>query len=74
MMAAPSQQATRHARRVYVGGLPPTATEQNVATFFSNALAAIGGTTAGPGGCPASVGADVSALHLASCFGDPLSA
>ncbi|KAK9836998.1 hypothetical protein WJX81_005606 [Elliptochloris bilobata] len=49
MMAAPSQQATRHARRVYVGGLPPTATEQNVATFFSNALAAIGGTTAGPG-------------------------
>lgn len=49
MVAAPSQQATRHARRVYVGGLPPTATEQNVATFFSNALAAIGGTTAGPG-------------------------
>jgi len=48
-LAAPSQQATRHARRVYVGGLPPTATEQNVATFFSNALAAIGGTTAGPG-------------------------
>ena len=29
--------------------LPPTATEANVATFFSNALAAIGGTTAGPG-------------------------
>jgi len=48
-LAAPSQQATRHARRVYVGGLPPTATEQNVATFFSNALATIGGTTAGPG-------------------------
>ena len=45
----PSQQATRHARRVYVGGLPPTANEQNIATFFSNALAAVGGTTAGPG-------------------------
>jgi splicing factor U2AF subunit len=45
----PSQQATRHARRVYVGGLPPTGNEQNIATFFSNALAAIGGTTAGPG-------------------------
>ena len=47
--AAPSQQATRHARRIYVGGLPPTSNEQNIATFFSNALAAIGGTTAGPG-------------------------
>lgn len=45
----PSQQATRHARRIYVGGLPPTANEQNIATFFSNALAAVGGTTAGPG-------------------------
>lgn len=45
----PSQQATRHARRVYVGGLPPTANEQNIALFFSNALAAVGGTTAGPG-------------------------
>ena len=47
----PSQQATRHARRIYVGGLPPTANEQNIATFFSNALAAVGGTTAGPGQC-----------------------
>ncbi|DBA82258.1 hypothetical protein WJX79_009108 [Trebouxia sp. C0005] len=47
----PSQQATRHARRIYVGGLPPTANEQNIATFFSNALAAVGGTTAGPGPC-----------------------
>ena len=44
-----SQQATRHARRVYVGGLPPTANEQSIATFFSHALAAIGGNTAGPG-------------------------
>ena len=47
--AAMSQQATRHARRIYVGGLPPSANEQNVQTFFSNALAAVGGTTAGPG-------------------------
>lgn len=54
----PSQQATRHARRVYVGGLPPTGNEQNIATFFSNALAAVGGTTAGPG------------MHKgSSCFG-----
>jgi len=49
MMAPPSQQATRHARRVYVGGLPPTANEQSIATFFSHALAAVGGNTAGPG-------------------------
>jgi hypothetical protein len=27
---AMTQQATRHARRVYVGGLPPTANEQVV--------------------------------------------
>ncbi|KAF6266766.1 hypothetical protein COO60DRAFT_1291678 [Scenedesmus sp. NREL 46B-D3] len=46
---AHSQQATRHARRVYVGGLPPTAGEQSVSTFFSHALAAVGGNTAGPG-------------------------
>jgi splicing factor U2AF subunit len=47
---AASQQATRHARRIYVGGLPPTATEQSISTFFSYALAAVGGNTAGPGG------------------------
>ena len=45
----PSQQATRHARRVYVGGLPPSANEQSIAYFFSNALAAVGGNSAGPG-------------------------
>ena len=28
--SAMSQQATRHARRIYVGGLPPSANEQNV--------------------------------------------
>lgn len=44
-----SQQATRHARRIYVGGLPPSATEPNVTEFFNNALAAIGGNVAGPG-------------------------
>ncbi|XP_076894371.1 splicing factor U2af large subunit A-like [Bidens hawaiensis] len=42
-------QATRHARRVYVGSLPPIANEQTLATFFSHAMAAIGGNTAGPG-------------------------
>ncbi|XP_061339593.1 splicing factor U2af large subunit B-like isoform X9 [Gastrolobium bilobum] len=45
----PNIQATRHARRVYVGGLPPTANEQSVATFFSQVMAKIGGNTAGPG-------------------------
>jgi splicing factor U2AF subunit len=44
-----TQQATRHARRVYVGGLPPTANEQSVSTFFSQVMSAIGGNTAGPG-------------------------
>jgi hypothetical protein len=41
--------ATRHARRVYVGGLPPSANEATVATFFSNALAAVGGAQPVPG-------------------------
>nr|XP_043623630.1 splicing factor U2af large subunit A-like isoform X2 [Erigeron canadensis] len=44
-----TQQATRHARRVYVGGLPPLANEQTIATFFSQVMTAIGGTSAGPG-------------------------
>lgn len=51
----PNQQATRHARRIYVGGLPPSAHEDSIATFFSNALAAVGGTTAGPGPCVVNV-------------------
>ncbi|XP_024365207.1 splicing factor U2af large subunit B isoform X2 [Physcomitrium patens] len=42
-------QATRHARRVYVGGLPPMANEQTIATYFSQVMAAVGGNTAGPG-------------------------
>ncbi|CAH2051322.1 unnamed protein product [Thlaspi arvense] len=46
---AMTQQATRHARRVYVGGLSPLANEQSVATFFSHVMAAVGGNTAGPG-------------------------
>ncbi|CAN8328114.1 unnamed protein product [Cochlearia groenlandica] len=46
---AMTQQATRHARRVYVGGLSPIANEQSVATFFSQVMAAVGGNTAGPG-------------------------
>lgn len=46
---AMTQQATRHARRVYVGGLSPNANEQSVATFFSQVMYAIGGNTAGPG-------------------------
>ncbi|XP_026410203.1 splicing factor U2af large subunit B-like [Papaver somniferum] len=45
-----TQQATRHARRVYVGGLPPMANEEeSVATFFNQVMSAIGGNTAGPG-------------------------
>ncbi|KAD4888422.1 hypothetical protein R6Q59_034558 [Mikania micrantha] len=46
---AMTQQATRHARRVYVGGLSPTANEQTVAAFFSHVMSAIGGNTAGIG-------------------------
>ncbi|XP_026422320.1 splicing factor U2af large subunit A-like isoform X1 [Papaver somniferum] len=44
-----TQQATRHARRVYVGCLPPLANEQTIATYFGGVMAAIGGNTAGPG-------------------------
>lgn len=36
-------QATRHARRIYVGGLPPSANEDRISSFFSYALAAVGG-------------------------------
>lgn len=31
---AANQQATRHARRIYVGGLPPHTKEEDIATFF----------------------------------------
>ncbi|CAK9194974.1 unnamed protein product [Sphagnum troendelagicum] len=46
---AMTQQATRHARRVYVGGLPSVANEQTIATYFSQVMAAVGANTAGPG-------------------------
>ncbi|KAJ7946964.1 U2 snRNP auxiliary factor large subunit [Quillaja saponaria] len=46
---AMTQQATRHARRVYVGGLPPMANEQAIATFFSHVMTAIGGNSGGAG-------------------------
>lgn len=49
--SGPNQQATRHARRIYMGGLPPSAHEDTISDFLSNALAAVGGTTAGPGTC-----------------------
>ena len=42
----PNQQATRHARRVYVGNLPATVTEPKLSAFFNNAMHAIGGTVA----------------------------
>ncbi|CAA0809521.1 Splicing factor U2af large subunit A [Striga hermonthica] len=48
-LAFTAGRATRHARRVYVGGLSATANEQSVATFFSHVMSAIGGNTAGPG-------------------------
>ncbi|KAK2393510.1 hypothetical protein P8452_15493 [Trifolium repens] len=44
-----TQQATRHARRVYVGGLPPFTNEQTIASFFSHVMLAIGGNSAGTG-------------------------
>ncbi|KAA8531852.1 hypothetical protein F0562_006431 [Nyssa sinensis] len=44
-----NDSATRHVQRVYVGGLPPSANEQSVATFFSHVMSAIGGDTACPG-------------------------
>ena len=48
----PNQQATRHARRVYVGNLPVPINEPKLATFFNNALHAIGGTVAQLSGDP----------------------
>ncbi|KAL6544790.1 hypothetical protein OROMI_023652 [Orobanche minor] len=44
-----TQQATRFARRVYVGGLPPLANEQTISRFFSHVMNAVGGNSAGPG-------------------------
>jgi splicing factor U2AF subunit len=39
-------QMTRHARRIYVGALPPVADNLSVAVFFGDALRAIGGVSA----------------------------
>ncbi len=41
---AAQAQITRHARRVYIGGLPSSATDVGLDEFFRNALAAVGGT------------------------------
>jgi splicing factor U2AF 65 kDa subunit len=44
-----TMQATRHARRIYVGGVPLQTNEAQLATFFNNALIAINGTNAEEG-------------------------
>ena len=36
--AATTQQATRHARRIYIGGLPPTVEEAPLAVLFNQAM------------------------------------
>ena len=36
--ASLTQQATRHARRIYLGGLPPTVEEQPLAVLFNQAM------------------------------------
>ena len=38
------RQATRHARRVYVGNLPSGVNQDMIGAFFSQALQAVGGT------------------------------
>ena len=47
-----SLQATRHARRVYVGGLPDVTSDVAVGAFFSRALAAVEGAVADAPGEP----------------------
>ena len=48
--AAP--QATRHARRLYVGSLPPSANEFSTSTFFNQALRAVSGAVENTPGDP----------------------
>ncbi|KAL6542859.1 hypothetical protein OROHE_010379 [Orobanche hederae] len=48
-LTSEANQATRFARRVYVGGLPPLANEQTISRFFSHVMNAVGGNSAGPG-------------------------
>ena len=43
--AAITAQTTRHARRIYLGGCPTMANEQELSSFFNDALVAVGGTT-----------------------------
>jgi len=38
MASSMTQQATRHARRIYLGGLPPTVEEQSLAALFNQAM------------------------------------
>ena len=42
-------QATRHARRIYIGGCPPTTNEVELSSFFNDALIAVGGTNGSEG-------------------------
>ena len=46
------QQHSRHARRLYVGGLPDTATNASIQDFFSMALEAVDGAGEGLEGEP----------------------
>ncbi len=43
--AAAQQAATRHARRIYVGGLPSGLTEAALTQFFNNMMMATGAST-----------------------------
>ncbi|CAI9109371.1 OLC1v1009182C1 [Oldenlandia corymbosa var. corymbosa] len=42
-------QATRHTRRVYIGGLPASATDASVAAFCSHVMSAVGRNNTGTG-------------------------
>jgi len=42
-LQSPEMLATRHARRLYIGSLPPNQTDVSVAKFFADCLLAIGG-------------------------------
>ena len=43
LMPIQNQLQTRHARRVYVGGLPPVCTDETLKSFFNGALVAVNG-------------------------------
>lgn len=49
---AAAPQATRHARRLYIGSLPPSANEAATTGFFNQALRAVGGAAADQPGEP----------------------